>query len=663
MNEPVSVGAAPSRCVVLVPVAHSIEPECEEGLRALERLGYEVRRAWGSSAVDVARSQLATRALADGFDELMWVDSDISFPPDAVAKLRAHGLPFVAGVYAKKGPREFACEFPPGTASVRFGAGAEPRELVGCGFGFVLTRRAVFEAVLAGGDLPVCGEGAGGGMVPYFRPALVDAEAGGRRYLAEDYAFCRRARDAGVRIVADLTIRLGHVGRYAYTWEDVGADKPRYGEYLFHFAGAGAGAGHPAVGPPSPPSGFRGAAAPLGPRFPRMGACVVSYPANADSLRAMLEDFRRSDWRGEPAVFVQPGSWPTGADSASRNYELALRHAWNAGWDFALVLEDDVRVCRRLRACLLANPLVARDQCDHLGLYIPDVIESPWQRREPRLGYRLARPLYSGPNRLWERSRLWGSQAYLLSRRLIGAALERWAGLAAGQDARLISVCSELRVPMWYADPCLVEHAPLRSAFATPHARAPDFDPDYGLEVAPGFQPPEAVPGWLTEAEGALLYKSAAGLRVLELNGDRGRATVCLAQSAARVTGISDGAEAAEAAEWLARFGLTGRVEILSDAGEAGSRGPFDLVLIDGEHDDDSVARDIDSALRVLAPGGLLAFHDYPDPGWPGVRRAVDRRAGEGGWVRVAQEGYLGVFRVPVDALDAVTAGEVSATG
>ena len=96
-------------CVVLVPVGHRIEPGCEAGLRELEAQGYEVRRVYGHSAIDGARCQMATDALADGFDELLWIDSDIEFAADDVARLRAYGEPVVCGLYAKKGWREFAC--------------------------------------------------------------------------------------------------------------------------------------------------------------------------------------------------------------------------------------------------------------------------------------------------------------------------------------------------------------------------------------------------------------------------------------------------------------------------------------------------------------------------------------------------------------------------
>jgi hypothetical protein len=275
------------------------------------------------------------------------------------------------------------------------------------------------------------------------------------------------------------------------------------------------------------------------------------------------------------------------------------------------------------------------------------LIDKPWQRQERHLGYRLAKPLYAGPNRLWERHRIWGSQAYVLSRRFVRAALERWDRLKEGQDARVLSICSELQLPLWYSCPCLVEHAPLTSAFATPAARAPDFDADFRLEIRSGFQPPEEVPGALTVEEGRLLWEQAAERRVLELGTGLGRSTVCLAQQAWRVVTI-DRQDQAEAREWCRRYQIHDRVvfrhgEIEQIAPRLEER--FDLIFVDAEPLASSVGRDIDIALPLLATDGLLAFHDYPDPGKPEVRRVVDGYAGRFGWRRLAQADFLGIFR------------------
>lgn len=634
-------------CVVLVPSGKVLDQGFEEALTELNRRGYPVRRVRQEVVPPGFRDRMVRDALAAGFAELLLLDPAVSFDPSDVQRLRGHGLPFVCGIYPASGKRGLNCEFPPGTTRVRFGTGGGLQPLVSSGLGFALVRREVFEAM--GKQTPP-------GVEPaYF--AIPGTESNPATPGAEDVAFCRRARECGFELVADTTIRLWRVGTTRLGWEDAGCDRDRSDEYTLRILTA----------EPSTPTGFseatspvrddahpeparnplRGPAVPLAANFPRIGLFVVTYKDNAESLAATLASIRDSDWGEEPVVVTQPDDWPVGRESGARNFKRALEAAATNGCDFALILEDDVRVCRRLRHNVRANPLVQRDQCDYLGLFIPDLIADPWERSEPHLGYRLAKPRYSGPNAQWERHRVWGAQGYLLSRRLVLAALARWDHLADGQDTRVLSVCAEFRLPLWYTLPCLVEHAPCRSAFGTPDTFAPDFDPDLRLEVGSGFQPPEDVPGWLTLPEAALLWRTATGRTVLELGTRCGRSTVCLAQSARRVVAV-DIADQSEAAEWVRRYGLTERVEFRrGDAADVcrGLTGPFDLVFIDTLHDAASVTRDIASSLPLLTPGGLLAFHDYPDPNWPDVRRVVDDHARQLGWRRVAQADFLGIFQ------------------
>jgi hypothetical protein len=289
-----------------------------------------------------------------------------------------------------------------------------------------------------------------------------------------------------------------------------------------------------------------------------------------------------------------------------------------------------------------------RDICDYFSLFMPDLIASPWERAESHLGYRLAKPLYSGTNLLWEKFRIWGAQGYCLSRRFILAALERWDRLIETQDTRVMSICSELKLPLWYTMPSLVDHVPLRSTFGTPIARAADFDPDWRLEIGEGFQPPEGVPGWLTNDEGRALYEAAKGKTVLEMGTSCGRATVCLAQSAKRVVSV-DVQDQGTAAEWVSRYRVAERVEFVR--GDVASRlAPMDerfgLVFVDTEHDAASVRRDLDLAASLLQPGDTIAVHDYPDPGWPEVRIVVDEIAEQFCWSRLVQQDYLVVFQI-----------------
>ena len=645
-------------CVVLVldslgsPLA-----ECDERLRELENRGFKVWRIRGSASPDAAMSQTAAKALAGGFDELMWIGPNILFDPSDVDRLREHDLPIVSGLYCKTTDRSFAAAFLPNTGAMQFGKEGKLIEVRYAGFGFMLTRRPVFDAIVHQFRLPTCNEGAENSFAPYFMPMLVKDEAGGWRYLEADFAFCERARQSRLRVMADTRIRLWHVGNYPYTWEDTLHDPkrpPRPRSVNDQSAQPSASAVGNAGSPDRPEpnlqvrSRFRGEAVRLHAGFPHLRAYMMTYPANRESAELTRANIGQSDWGDELHVFEQPADWPAGKPSASRNYKRILEQALADRCDFALILEDDVRVCRNLRHNLITVPLVRRDQCDYLSLFMPDLISSPWERLEPHLGYRLARPLYSGPNRRWEKHRLFGSLGYLLSRRLIEALVERWDRLKEAQDTRVISVCAELKLPMWYTSPCWVEHAPLRSAFGTPITYAPDFDENFRLDLGEGFQPPEAIPGWLTIDEARLLWQTAIGKTVLELGTACGRSTVCLAQSACSVISI-DVQEQTEAAEWLRRYGLSERVQFCRGDASEQCRGldqRFDLVFVDTDHDAASIERDIEASLRLLEPGGLIAFHDYPDPGWPDVRKVVDQHAKKRGWKRTAQAGYLGVFCV-----------------
>lgn len=220
--------------VTLVPYLTHVEPACERGLRELERRGVEVRRYPATAAIDRTRCEAATAALRDGFDELMWIDSDIAFEPDDVDRLRHHGVPIAAGAYAKKAARALALYPEPGTKQLQMGEGGGLVKVRYVGAGFLLVRKAAFDAVEQHFGLPTCNAQFGAPLVPYFLPMAV-ASDGGYWYLGEDYAFCERARQAGIATMVDTTIRLGHVGSYVYGWEDAGQKVPRVTGARFDF--------------------------------------------------------------------------------------------------------------------------------------------------------------------------------------------------------------------------------------------------------------------------------------------------------------------------------------------------------------------------------------------------------------------------------------------
>ena len=129
-----------------------------------------------------------------------------------------------------------AAHIVPGTPKIQFGQGGGLLELWFAGTGFLHIRREVYQKVQEQLQLPMCNERFGSAMIPFFHPKVHPFEDG-HWYLAEDYAFCQRARDCGFKIMADTSIRLWHIGTYSYGWEDAGMERERYPGFTLHFHG------------------------------------------------------------------------------------------------------------------------------------------------------------------------------------------------------------------------------------------------------------------------------------------------------------------------------------------------------------------------------------------------------------------------------------------
>jgi glycosyltransferase involved in cell wall biosynthesis len=240
----IQAGSGPSRTnvpnrakmIVLVPHLNGIERECEEGLRWLEALGIRVARRVGSSAIDVARNEMISDALHQGYESMMFIDSDIGFDPQDVLRLFARPEPVATGVYAKKATRGIASEFHEGIDEVLFGPECRaPYPLQYAATGFMRIKAGVLRKMIEELKLPLCNTKWGQGNWPFFWPMIVPHEEERLHYLGEDWSFSYRLRQIGVTPVADTSIRLWHWGRYGYSWEDAGSDVARYRAYRYRF--------------------------------------------------------------------------------------------------------------------------------------------------------------------------------------------------------------------------------------------------------------------------------------------------------------------------------------------------------------------------------------------------------------------------------------------
>lgn len=201
-------------------------------------VGLHIEFMGGDALITRARSRLAAQFLAHpDATHLLFIDADIAFRPENVFRLLDSGKDVVAAVCPLKKidwekARAAAKADAPDlqAASIGYVVRFLPTEgktvEVNDGFakvayggtGFLMIRREAMQRIADAhpelrakmGDMadPLAQE-----AVMVF-DTMIEPETG--QYLSEDYAFCRRWRDLGGEIWADLSPVLVHVGRASY---------------------------------------------------------------------------------------------------------------------------------------------------------------------------------------------------------------------------------------------------------------------------------------------------------------------------------------------------------------------------------------------------------------------------------------------------------------
>ena len=232
--KPTVAPSARSKSVVLVPHHSGIDWGCEENLQRLEADGLKVIRRAGCSAIDLARNELISAALLDGYESMLFIDSDIGFNPSDAHRLLARPEPVVAGVYAMKGQRALAGHFAEGSDRILFGPDVTgPYPLKYAAAGFLRIKAWVLRKLIEELELPLCNMKWGRGLWPFFLPMVVQQADGQPHYLSEDFAFSHRLGQIGITPVCDSTVRLFHWGRFGYTWEEAATEPVRHRSFLF----------------------------------------------------------------------------------------------------------------------------------------------------------------------------------------------------------------------------------------------------------------------------------------------------------------------------------------------------------------------------------------------------------------------------------------------
>ncbi len=195
---------------------------------------HEVVTAAGDSLVARARNTLVSVFMTSGHSHLLFIDADIEWPWEAVIQLLGADKDVICGAYPKKmTPRAYAVNFLGGTSPRDATSGLI--EIEAAASGFLMIRRDIFERMMAA--YPETRYGGTDGLSEQQNQltyalfdCLIDDSSGERRYLSEDYGFCRRWRAIGGRIWLDPRIELKHHGATSFdgnTAELLGAGATR----------------------------------------------------------------------------------------------------------------------------------------------------------------------------------------------------------------------------------------------------------------------------------------------------------------------------------------------------------------------------------------------------------------------------------------------------
>lgn len=190
------------KILIAVPCMNQVPAEFAHSLSMLEKVESVAVDFKIGSLVYTSRDALAKDAIESESDYVLWLDSDMIFPPDVLIKMlktiERDDVDIVCGLYFRR--------VPPFTPTLFKELHVDDEGIIGWSE-FTRIDNKLFEV-----------EGCGFGCVLMSTDALISVQSKFNAMftpingVGEDLSFCWRARQCGYRIWCDPTIPLGHVG-------------------------------------------------------------------------------------------------------------------------------------------------------------------------------------------------------------------------------------------------------------------------------------------------------------------------------------------------------------------------------------------------------------------------------------------------------------------
>ena len=195
------------KTMVCVPCMDTVQTDFVRSLVAMRPVGDVVPEFVAGSVVYHSRNRLAQKAVEEGYDFTLWLDSDMVFPPNLMEVLMEDmtGKNLVTGVCHMRRPPYRPCIW----KTLRQGIDMEENQSVGyddyprggmfqvegCGFACIMVRTGVIKDVIA-----------------RYSEAFAPLPGYG-----EDLSFCIRARACGHQIYCDPRLQIGHIAQTIVT--------------------------------------------------------------------------------------------------------------------------------------------------------------------------------------------------------------------------------------------------------------------------------------------------------------------------------------------------------------------------------------------------------------------------------------------------------------
>ena len=168
----------------------------------------EITPMWVSfdALIQRARNDTIQLALEGGFDDLIWIDSDIEWQPEWFFKLLDHPVDIVGGTYRKKGDREEYVIRVPGPADAASGL----MEVQGLGTGFLRMSRTAMQYLWDSNKSYIDKKD------NKERRMIFDVIVTDNDLMSEDIYALQKLIDGGFKIWLDPSMTCSHIGPYKF---------------------------------------------------------------------------------------------------------------------------------------------------------------------------------------------------------------------------------------------------------------------------------------------------------------------------------------------------------------------------------------------------------------------------------------------------------------